>query len=63
MKYVANQAPHCQKQFGSLLALSNSLVLLSYAHHLNKRTDESDLSVRILLLDFSKAFDRIDHYR
>lgn len=50
-----------KRQFGSLSGLSTTHALLSFVHHLYKTTDDSNNSVRIFLLDFSKAFDRIDH--
>ena len=51
-----------RKQFGSLAGLSTTHALLSFAHHLYGSTDQLDQCVRVLLLDFSKAFDRIDHH-
>ena len=48
-------------QFGSLPGLSTTHALLSLVHHLYKATDQRDQCVRVLLLDFSKAFDRINH--
>ena len=48
-------------QFGSLPGLSTTHALLSLVHHLYKVTDQRDQCVRVLLLDFSKAFDRKDH--
>ena len=48
------------QQFGSLAGLSTTHALLSFFHHLYKTTD--DQCVRVLLLDFSKAFDKIDHH-
>jgi hypothetical protein len=48
-------------QFGSLAALSTMHALLSLVHHLFKVTDQRDQCVRVLLLDFSKAFDGINH--
>jgi retron-type reverse transcriptase len=48
-------------QFGSLAGLSTTHALLSLVHLLYKVTDQRDQCVRVLLLDFSKAFDRINH--
>ena len=50
-----------KKQFGSLAGLFTTHALLSFAHHLYNVTDQPNQCARILLLDFSKAFDRIDH--
>ena len=43
-------------QFG----LSTTHALLSLVHHLYKVTYHHDQCVRVLLLDFSKAFDKIN---
>ena len=50
-------------QFGSLPGRSTTHALSSLVHHLYnyKVTDQRDQCVRDLLLDFSKAFDRINH--
>ena len=48
-------------QFGLLPGLSTTHALLSLVHHLYKVTDQRDQCVRVLLLDFSKAFDRKHH--
>ena len=48
-------------QFGSLPGLPTTHALLSLVHHLYKANDKRDQCVRVLLLDFSKAFDRINH--
>ena len=48
-------------QFRSLPGLSTTHALLSLVHHLYTATDQRDQCVRVLLLDFSKAFDRINH--
>ena len=62
--WIMSQIRHLvdRQQFGSLAGLSTTHALLSFFHHLYKTTDELDHSVRVLLLDFSKAFDKIDHH-
>ena len=50
-----------KRQFGSIKNSSTTHALLSLVHHLLNETDESKNSVRIFVLDFSKAFDYIDH--
>jgi hypothetical protein len=45
--------------FGSLAGMSTTHALLSLVHHLFNITHQRDQCV--LLLDFSKAFDRINH--
>ena len=49
-----------RRQFGSLKN-STTHALLSFIHHLLYETDTSKTAVRVFLLDFSKAFDLIDH--
>ena len=62
--WIMSQIRHLvdRKQFRSLAGLSTTHALLSFFHHLYKTTDELDQCVRVLLLDFSKAFDKIDYY-
>ena len=62
--WIMSQIRHLvdRQQFGSLAGLSTTHALLSFFHHLYKTTDELDQCVRVLLLDFSKAFDKIDHH-
>ena len=51
-----------KRQFGSLKNSSTTHALLSLLHHLLlNETDVPKNAVRIFLLDFSKAFDHIDH--
>ena len=50
-----------RRQFGSLKKTSTTHALLSFAHHLLYETDIPKTAVRVFLLDFSKAFDLIDH--
>ena len=50
-----------RRQFGSLKNSSTTHALLSFVHHLLYETDTSKTSVKVFLLDFSKAFDLIDH--
>ena len=49
-----------KRQFGSIKNSSTTHALLSLVHHLLNETDASKNSVRIFVLDFSKAFDYID---
>ena len=50
-----------RRQFGSLKNSSTTHALLSFVHHLLYETDTSKTAERVFLLDFSKAFDLIDH--
>ena len=49
------------KQFGTLKGSSTVGALISMSHCLYSNTDGNGETVRIFLLDFSKAFDRINH--
>ena len=49
------------RQYGSIKNCSTTHALLSLIHYLLNTTDASNSAVRLFLLDFSKAFDRIDH--
>ena len=62
--WIKSQISHLvdRNQFGSLPGLSTTHAVLSFFHHLYKTTDQIDQCVRVLLLDFSKAFDKIDHH-
>ena len=50
-----------RRQFGALRERSTTHALVSFFHHLYSLSEKPDKCVRILLLDFSKAFDRINH--
>lgn len=50
-----------KRQFGSLKNTSTTHNLISLVHHLLSESDAAKSAVRVFLLDFSKAFDRIDH--
>ena len=51
-----------RKQFGALRGLSTTHALVSFFHHLYSVSDKPNQCLRILLLHFSKAFDRINHH-
>ena len=48
------------RQFGSLKGRSTTHALIDILHHWHKALDEGQ-SVRILFVDYAKAFDRVDH--
>ena len=50
-----------QRQFGSLKGCSTVDLLISMFYCWFLDTDGNGESVRVFLLDFSKAFDRINH--
>ena len=47
---------------GALLGLSTTHALVSFFHQLDSLSDIPNQCVRILLLDFSKAFNRINNF-
>ena len=48
-------------QFGTIPKSSTTHALTSMLHIWNKQTDGNGFDVRIVLFDFKKAFDLIDH--
>ena len=49
------------KQFGTIPQSSTTHALISMIHTWNKQTDGNGSAVRVVLFDFKKAFDLIDH--
>jgi hypothetical protein len=50
-----------QSQFGAIPKSSTTQSLISMIHKWSKATDAPGVAVRVLLLDYRKAFDLIDH--
>ena len=50
-----------KNQFGCVNSRSTSLALLKLTHEWFKASDKSNNIIRILFVDFTKAFDLIDH--
>ena len=48
-------------QFGGIQGTSTEMALLTLLDHVSKSTDNSNTAVRMILCDFSKAFDLVDH--
>jgi len=48
------------KQFGNRKGVSTTHLLINLLHHCHQAVDRGD-SVRIVFLDYSKAFDRVNH--
>ena len=51
-----------KRQFGSIPNSSTTYALISTLHFWNKSTDGNDSTIRIMLFDFRKVFDMIDHH-
>ena len=56
---ITNSLDH--NQFGGIRGSSTDMALLSIVNEISKSTDNSSTVVRMLLCDFSKAFDLVDH--
>ena len=50
-----------ENQFGCTASRSTTLALIKFSHYLFTSMDRLDSFGRILFIDFSKAFDLIDH--
>ena len=50
------------RQYGAIPKSSTTQALISIVHNLTKATDGSGSLVRIVLFDYRKAFDLIDHH-
>ena len=55
------QTPH-SRQFGTVPGLNTTEALISMLHSRNCSTDGNGATVRVVLFDFKKAFDLIDHH-
>ena len=49
-------------QFGAIPKSSTEQALISMLHYLSKETDGTSAAVRLVLFDYRKAFDLIDHH-
>ena len=52
---------HSETQYGCIKYSSTTLALITMLHHVLQRLEIKNTYARILLIDFSKAFDHIDH--
>ena len=50
------------RQFGTIPDSCTTQALISMLHSWNRSTNENGTTVRVVLLDFRKAFDLIDHH-
>ena len=48
-------------QYGGIPESSTSFALISMFHHWSQATDGTGAAVRVVLFDYRKAFDLIDH--
>ena len=62
MYYSRKQQAYPEKRNPSGIPKSSTLnALISMIHHWSQATDGSGAAVRIILVDYRKAFDLIDH--
>ena len=59
--YSSRPSSNSETQFGGIKDRSTTLALITMLHHVLQRLERKDTYARILLIDFSKAFDHIDH--
>ena len=52
---------HSETQYGGIKDSSTTLALITMLHHVLQRLERKNTYARILLIDFSKAFDHINH--
>ena len=55
------EARHCDSQYGAIKGSSTTHALIHLTHNLLKGLEHPDAYARILMLDLSKGFDRVDH--
>ncbi len=60
--WMQEAAQHSQTQFGAIKKSSTTFALIKLFHNLSKGLDKTKAYFRMLLSDFSKAFDHIDHH-
>ena len=60
--WIRSESQHSDTQFGAVQNRSTTHALIELLHKIHCELDGSQAYARILLLDFSKAFDHIDHH-
>ena len=61
VSWMQGQVNHCESQYGAMKGCSTTMALINLIHNLMIGLDQPGTYARILLIDYSKAFDRIDH--
>ena len=59
--WMKESVTHCESQFGAIKGSSTTLALIKLIHQVLQGLEGKQTYARILLVDFSKAFDHIDH--
>ena len=61
VSWMRRATVHSETQLGGIKDSSTTLALFTMLHHVLQRLKRKNTYARILLIDFSKAFDHIDH--
>ena len=61
VSWMREATVHSETQYGGIKDSSTTLALITMLHHVLQRLERKNTYARILLIDFSKAFDHIDH--
>ena len=61
MSWMRRTTVHSETQFGGIKDSSTTLALIAMLHNVLQCLERKNTYARILLIDFSKAFDHIDH--
>ena len=61
VSWMREATVHSETQYGGIKDSSATLALITMLHHVLQRLERKNTYVRILLIDFSKAFYHIDH--
>ena len=61
VSWMREETEHCETQYGGIKDSSTTIALITMLHHVLQRLERKNTYARILLIDFSKAFDHIDH--
>ena len=61
VSWMRRATVHSETQFGGIKGSSTTLALIAMLHNVLQRLERKNTYARILLIDFSKAFDHIDH--
>ena len=61
VSWMRRATVHSETQYGGIKDSSTTLALITMLHHVLQRLERKNTYARILLIDFSKAFDHIDH--
>ena len=61
VSWMRRATVHSETQFGGIKDSSTAVALITTLHHVLQRLERKNTYALILLIDFSKAFDHIDH--